>query len=91
MEPPTKLSTTALFNAKQAMLNELKDVLTINDDILRRQKYFWMTPKQPVENETQQNDIKIALESHYRTPTVWVSSTKVKINIDPDDRILNKK
>lgn len=91
MEPPAKLSTIVLFNIKQALLNELKDVLTINDDILRRQKYFWMIPKQPVENETQQNDIKAALESHYRTPTVWISSTKVKINIDPDDRILNKK
>jgi hypothetical protein len=89
--PPVKLASIAFFKINQAVLNEIKNILTIKDDVLREQKFFWYNTPSPIEDLSQQNEIKVALESHYRTPTVWLSSTKIQINIDPDERILTKK
>ena len=89
----SKLNTINEFKVTQAILNEVKIILTINDDVLREQSYYWMaTPLGLEVNDSgQQEAIRLALESHYRTPTVWISGTELKINIDPDMRIPGKK
>lgn len=91
MNTPLPLSSIAFFKINQAILNEVKNILTIKDDVLREQKYFWYNTSSPVEDSSQQNEIKVALESHYRTPTTWLTSSKLQIHIDPDVRILTKK
>ena len=74
------------FKLKQNLIAELKFIMSFDCSVLREQKYYWMVIT-PIEDSDVQQRIKSNLESHHKTPIVWISSSEILVDINPDHRL----
>ena len=87
---PIELTKIQKIQLSQKLLKELKFVITLDDNILHRQQYYWLSFV-PVNDSTQRDEIKTMLETHCHTPVTWLGNDQIEINIDPACRILKKR
>lgn len=71
---------------QQKIIKEIKYVQSIEENILREQKLYWLFTHN-ITNEDAKTRIKSAVEMYCMLHATWISGSELEININPDQKI----
>jgi len=74
----------------QKILKEVKCVLSLDENALRRQDKYWVYTHK-ISNDDQRERLRLALETHCCTPVSWQSDNEIEVTINPDCKIIKKR
>lgn len=81
-----KLNKIQEMKLGQKLTKELRVVMDFPEDILQKQEFYWLCTHN-IECEKQRDRIKNIIETHYFTPTKWISTSEIEIDIRPNSRL----
>lgn len=74
----------------QKLLKEIKFVLSLDENVIRRQDKYWLYTHN-ISNNDQRERLRLALETHCCVPVSWQSVREIEIVINPDCKIIKKR